>query len=433
MTGIVKSRSWANRAGSGPKRNRLGYDASGRIDNKTEFVWSRSGISTSIDSTRWQYGYTNGRLTTVLKNGVTEATYAWDSNGNRLHATVDAQDRLVTQDDAHWEYDAIGHLKRRTDNRGVWDFHYDALWNLLSASKGTQTIDYVVDARGRRVGRKVNGALVQGFLYGDQLEPVAELDGSNKVVSRFVYGSRPHVPDYMIKSGVKYRLVTDHLGSVRLVVNATTGETVSRIDYDVWGQVTAATNLSFQPFGFAGGLRDDATGLVRFGARDYDPHVGRWTGKDPWGFDGNQTNLEQYSNGDPVNFVDVTGKAPYLVNRMLGGGPVLPAGLILTHTFVYTTNANGSVKHTYSWGNTANLNGWNLDQPEDMRAANSAQSHWWGSIKMGDDEMDGYVDKAFHLLINPAFNHANGLIAKNCKSEAWNLLSTAEFLSESGF
>jgi len=286
---------------------RLGYDASGRIDNKTEFVWIRSGISTSIDSTRWQYGYTNGRLTTVLKNGVTEATYAWDSNGNRLHSSVDAQDRLVLQDDAQWSYDAIGHLKRRIDNRGVWDFHYDALWNLLSA-KGTQTIDYVVDARGRRVGRKVNGALVQGFLYGDQLEPVAELDGSSQVVSRFVYGSRPHVPDYMIKAGVKYRLVTDHLGSVRLVVNATTGETVSRIDYDVWGQVTHADSLSFQPFGFAGGLRDDATGLVRFGARDYDPHVGRWTAKDPIGFGGSEGDLYGYVGSDPVNGIDPTGK-----------------------------------------------------------------------------------------------------------------------------
>jgi RHS repeat-associated protein len=139
------------------------------------------------------------------------------------------------------------------------------------------------------------------------LNPVAELNGSGAVVSRFVYGSRANVPDYMIQGGVNYRLVTDHLGSVRLVVNASTGAVVSRIDYDVWGNVTASQNLSFQPFGFAGGLRDDATGLVRFGARDYDPHVGRWTGKDPLGINGRDQNVFSYAGNDPVNFLDVNG------------------------------------------------------------------------------------------------------------------------------
>ncbi|MEZ4837065.1 MAG: hypothetical protein R2873_34570 [Caldilineaceae bacterium] len=40
----------------------------------------------------------------------------------------------------------------------------------------------------------------------DSLNPVAELDGNNNVVSRFVYASKAHVPDYMIKGGVTYRI-----------------------------------------------------------------------------------------------------------------------------------------------------------------------------------------------------------------------------------
>jgi len=35
------------------------------------------------------------------------------------------------------------------------------------------------------------------------------------------------------------------------------------------------TSTGFQPFGFAGGLYDRDTNLVRFGARDYDPETGR--------------------------------------------------------------------------------------------------------------------------------------------------------------
>lgn len=76
--------------------------------------------------------------------------------------------------------------------------------------------EYVIDGQNRRVGKKINGTLVQGFLYSDQLRIVAELDGSGAVVSRFVYGSKVNVPDYMVKNGETYRIVSDHIGSPRL-------------------------------------------------------------------------------------------------------------------------------------------------------------------------------------------------------------------------
>ena len=82
------------------------------------------------------------------------------------------------------------------------------------------------------------------------------------------------------------------------------------MDYDVWGKVTHDSNPNFQPFGFAGGLYDSATELVRFGARDYDPHVGRWLSKDPIGFAGGDSNLYGYVLQDPVNLLDMTGEEP---------------------------------------------------------------------------------------------------------------------------
>ena len=83
----------------------------------------------------------------------------------------------------------------------------------------------------------------------------------------------------MVKGGITYRFITDQLGSVRLVVNSQTGEIAQQLRYDEFGVVLEDTNPGFQPFGFAGGLYDSDTGLVRFGARDYDPHTGRWTSK----------------------------------------------------------------------------------------------------------------------------------------------------------
>jgi RHS repeat-associated protein len=107
------------------------------------------------------------------------------------------------------------------------------------------------------------------------------------------------------------RLLSDHLSSPRLVVDASTGTIAQRMDYDEFGHVLLDTNPGFQPFGFAGGLYDRDTKLVRFGARDYDPETGRWSAKDPIGFQGGDVNLYGYVLDDPVNWQDAFGLFRY--------------------------------------------------------------------------------------------------------------------------
>ncbi len=111
----------------------------------------------------------------------------------------------------------------------------------------------------------------------------------------------------MVQGSTTYRILSDHLGSVRLVVNTATGDIVQRIDYDEFGNITSDTNPGFQPFGFAGGLYDADTGLTRFGARDYDAQIGRWTTKDPIRFQGGDSNLYGYVLNDPINLIDPLG------------------------------------------------------------------------------------------------------------------------------
>ena len=108
----------------------------------------------------------------------------------------------------------------------------------------------------------------------------------------------------MIRSKTTYRIVSDHLGSPRLVVDVATGAVAQE-----FGRITLDTNPGFQPFGFAGGLYDPATGLVRFGARDYDPEIGRWTAPDPIGFGGG-LNLYLYAFANPLRYVDASGLDP---------------------------------------------------------------------------------------------------------------------------
>lgn len=283
-------------------------DKLGRITTKTETVGGITHV--------YRYGYDlTGRLTTVERDGALISQYTYDSNGSRLsHNTItgtyDAQDRLITYGSKSYTYTLYGELLTRTNTSTseTTSYEYDVLGNLISVilPNGTQ-IGYVIDGKNRRIGKKVNGSLVQGFLYQDRLKPIAEVDNNGAIISRFIYANHINVPEYMIKDGVTYRIITDHLGSPRLVVNTSTGQIVQRMDYDEFGSVTNDTNPGFQPFGFAGGLYDTDTGLVRFVFRDYDSETGRWTAEDPIGFAGGQMNLYEYIGNNPMNRIDPSG------------------------------------------------------------------------------------------------------------------------------
>lgn len=175
-----------------------------------------------------------------------------------------------------------------------------------------------MDGFNRRVGKSLNGTVQRRFLYEDTFRIAVELDKDGILQKEFVYGSGSQTPDYMIKDGVNYKIVTDHLGFPVLVVNVSTGQVAQRLNYDFLGRVQLDSNTCFQPFGFAGGIWDPDTKLVRFGARDYDPEVGRWTSKDPILFKGGDTNLYGYVANDPVNWIDPEGMSAKDVLRIKG-------------------------------------------------------------------------------------------------------------------
>ena len=276
----------------------------------------------TVGGTTIAYYYTYdsvGELIQVSSNGVAIEQYAYDLNYNRTNssvsginsvATYDNQDRLQQSGKTVYTYNGAGQLAMAQEGANTTIYRYDQFGNLLEVTlPDGKVINYIIDSLDRRVGKKLNGNLVSGFLYGDALRPVAELDSTGALISRFVYAGK-NVPIYLIKGGVTWRIITDQVGSVRLVVDSSTGAIVQRIDYDSFGNVLLDTNPGFQPFGFAGGLYDTDTKLVRFGRRDYDATTGRWTAQDPAGFAGGSPNLYAYVGNRPVGAQDSKGLDP---------------------------------------------------------------------------------------------------------------------------
>jgi len=182
------------------------------------------------------------------------------------------------------------------------------------------------------------------------LRPAAELDGSGQLVAIYIYASKSNVPDYMIKAGVEYRIVSDHLGSVRLVIRSSNNQIMQQLNYDDFGRVIQDTNPGFQPFGFAGGLYEPATGLVRFGARDYDAETGRFLSKDPILFGGGSPNLYSYTMNDPINLIDPSGLFTVIVNDPGGrNGPTYGGTITIIPDSGPTITIPGS-----SWPNPTN-------------------------------------------------------------------------------
>ena len=258
-----------------------------------------------------KYAYdTLGRLSQVWKNDTLVSTYSYDPNGNRItHWTqietdsgkYDAQDRMLSYGNVQYIYSKNGELQKKIIGSDTTSYVYDYFGNLLSVRlPNNDLIEYLIDGQNGRIGKKINGAIVKKWIYAGGLSPIAELDSAYNVTAEFV-GS------LMIKYGNTYQLITDHLGSVRMVVDVNSGAVVQQIEYDEFGNVLSDSNPDFQPFAFAGGLYDAQTRLVRFGARDYDALSGRWTCKDPIYFAGGEPCLYGYVGDDPINNIDPSG------------------------------------------------------------------------------------------------------------------------------
>ncbi|HZZ81221.1 MAG TPA: RHS repeat-associated core domain-containing protein, partial [Gemmataceae bacterium] len=133
----------------------------------------------------------------------------------------------------------------------------------------------------------------------------AVLNGSSSLTSRELQGDGidEHLA-YTTNGGNAFWFLSDHLGSIRTVVDST-GAAVHAYSYDAFGNVTSVATPNM--YAWTGRELDAETGLQYNRARYYDPTTGRWISLDPMGFDAGDSNLYRYSENDSTNTRDPSG------------------------------------------------------------------------------------------------------------------------------
>ncbi|HKP21479.1 MAG TPA: RHS repeat-associated core domain-containing protein, partial [Thermoleophilaceae bacterium] len=283
----------------------LAYDNAGRV-RSTQMA----------GATRFYEYDARGELRKVRAGSATGQVveeYSYDADGNRIGAAYAGEPaeaatygpgsgRLTRRAALDYTFDADGFLTKR----GPDTFSYSRGGDLLSATVGGKTVTYDYDALGRRTARHEGGA-TERYLHGDPANPL-------RITAWIDAGGTLNVPRYdgdgtlfaIDRGGSRVYVATDHLGSPRLITDAA-GTAVRTIEYDAFGRVTGGTGSFDLPIGYAGGLSDPVTGLVRFGKRDYEPESGRWTAEDPTFFEGSPGNLYAYVGSNPTTLTDPTG------------------------------------------------------------------------------------------------------------------------------
>jgi RHS repeat-associated protein len=237
-----------------------------------------------------------------------DENYSYDANGNRTNSgySTSSDNRLTSDGTYIYTYDDEGNLIQRVGNGTTRTFSWDYRNRLTSVTENGATIaTYTYDVMDRRITKSAAGSTTQFVYDGDNV--ILEFNGTATLSVRYLQG--PGVDQVLAqeKAGTTSWMLTDHLGTVRDLVN-NAGSVVNHFTYDSFGKVLSATPGGVDTrYKFTGRELDAETGLYYYRARYFDANVGRFIGQDPIGFSAGDSNLYRYVGNSPVSNTDPSG------------------------------------------------------------------------------------------------------------------------------
>jgi RHS repeat-associated protein len=302
----------------------------GSVDTKR--VVTRKDAITNLTTT-YDYspqGWLNYATTRNASNAITSRSlYCYDANGNRTYSANSATATCPGTANATWD----GLNQQLTGPAGTAaNFTFDLDGKETGTGTGlaggtTRTATWNNTDQNSSVTVGAGTALAQSFVgQGNQTMLATGLSSTQTHVLRQsatgisdvtlttsgtttakTYVQREpsgRIAGFLTSTGAHYYPLTDNLGSILYVLDAT-GATAGAYTYDSWGLQTVSATPSFQqPFGYTGAYTNPTTKLVYLSARYYDPWLGRFTQPDP---SGQETNPYSYAGNDPINHIDPSG------------------------------------------------------------------------------------------------------------------------------
>lgn len=315
------------RDGAGRPTQIIAKDAVGATHVDIGYTYTLEGEDTGSIQTRTsnaEEGIEAGAVTTYAYDALSRVTgatekvgedvsaswaYSYDAAGNRTEQ-ITAGNTGTAAGTVSYEYDAANRLVSTSLDESDWA--YDAAGNLTQNGMTGETATF--GARGEVTSK--GGTNFTSVNQGNT-ETLADSTGDSFLRSSLglmTRGNAAGATNYLIDNtggvvgfaaNASHYYAMDHLGSVVGLFSAN-GAWEGGYSYSPYGEERATadtTPAQANQLRYIGGeIEEDGT--YRFGARYYDPAVGRFTQMDP---SGQEANPYSYATCDPINASDPTG------------------------------------------------------------------------------------------------------------------------------
>ncbi|GGV12751.1 hypothetical protein GCM10010293_03800 [Streptomyces griseoflavus] len=240
------------------------------------------------------------------------------AQGDGPHQVTKVVEKTPTGDrQSTYEYDDAGNTTKRTLGGDAQTLAWTDTGKVreVTEANGSKT-SYLYDGSGSRILRKDSSGTTV-YLPGTELKLSA--DGTKTSATRhYSYAGQ----SVAVRTDGKLSFVaSDHHGTGDVAVDAITGA-ISQRRFDPYGVQRGEKTGSWPgEKGFVGGTIDAQTGLTHLGAREYDPHLGKFISVDPI-IDytrPQQINGYAYADNSPVTLSDPDGLEPCATKRSPNG------------------------------------------------------------------------------------------------------------------